>query len=63
MKTFTEREEQVLQRIVQGKQNKAIAKELGIAEGTVKVHVSTAMARLNVSNRTAAAVAYLAMAA
>ena len=39
-----------------GKANKVIASELGIAEGTVKAHLSAAFQILGVSNRTEAAI-------
>jgi len=42
--------------IAQGRLNKQIAHELGIAEGTVEVHVKTILRRLNVRNRTEIAV-------
>jgi DNA-binding NarL/FixJ family response regulator len=37
--------------------NKQIAHELGIAEATVKVHMTAVMRKLNVRNRTQAAIA------
>lgn len=39
---------------IQGKSNKAIAQELGVVEGTVKLHLSGAFRALGVSNRTEA---------
>jgi len=39
---------------VQGKSNKVIARELNIAEGTVKLHLSAAYRALGVTNRTEA---------
>ena len=39
---------------VQGKPNKVIARETGLAEGTVKAHLSAAFRLINVSNRTEA---------
>ena len=39
---------------VQGKSNKVIARELSIAEGTVKLHLSAAYRALGVNNRTEA---------
>jgi len=50
------REREVLVRIAQGKSNKEIAGELGIAEITVKCRVSTILHRLNVNDRTQAVV-------
>ena len=53
------REREVLELIVHGKSNKEIACELGIAEATVKCHVSVILTRLNVSDRTQAVVTAL----
>ena len=39
-----------------GRSNKAIAEELKLAEGTVKVHVSAIFKALNVTNRTEAVI-------
>ncbi|MDZ4791469.1 MAG: response regulator transcription factor [Hyphomicrobiales bacterium] len=47
----------ILQLIVQGRLNKQIAGELGIAEQTVKIHASTIFRKLGVRTRTQAAVA------
>jgi DNA-binding NarL/FixJ family response regulator len=49
--TLTEREQQVLQLLAQGLQNKEIAVRLGIRERTAKFHVSTILAKLHASNR------------
>ncbi|HVL73566.1 MAG TPA: response regulator transcription factor [Beijerinckiaceae bacterium] len=46
----------ILAMIVAGKLNKQIAAELGIAEQTVKIHVSTILRKLDVGTRTQAAV-------
>ena len=43
--------------VVGGKLNKQIAFDLGIAEATVKVHMTALMRKLNVRNRTQAAMA------
>ena len=51
---LTPRQVQVLQAISEGKSNKAIADELGISPGTVKVHVSNLMKDLQAKNRTQA---------
>jgi two-component system NarL family response regulator len=53
------REREVLELIVKGMSNKQIADTLGITESTVKWHVNLILARLNVSDRTGAAVAAL----
>jgi len=43
--------------VVQGLSNKSIAVELGIAEATIKMHVSSIFKALGVQNRTGAALA------
>lgn len=53
------REHEVLALIAQGRNNKEIASALGIAEGTVKCHVTMILSRLGVSDRTQAVVAAL----
>lgn len=52
---LTERETQVLRLISQGMANKEIARELGIQEVTVKLHVKALFRKLQVTNRTQAA--------
>lgn len=54
-----DRELQVLTLIVKGMSNREIAATLGLAEATVKWHVNILLSRLNVSDRTQAAVAAL----
>lgn len=54
---LTERQADVLALMVQGKPNKQICRELNLAEGTVKVHVTGILRALNASNRTQAVVA------
>lgn len=54
---LTERQAQVLARMVEGKSNKVICRELGMAEGTVKIHVTAILRALKVSNRTQALIA------
>ena len=51
---LTLRQRQVLERMIQGKSNKAIAQELGIRETTVKSHVTAVLDALGVDNRTEA---------
>ena len=52
---LTPRELEVLQLIAQGRSNKRIALELGVAEKTVKTHVGHVLAKLDLSDRTQAA--------
>ena len=54
---LTPRQKAVLERLSRGDSNKAIARRLGIREGTVKVHVRQIMRKLGVTNRTQVAVA------
>ena len=54
---LTHRQAQVLALMVQGKPNKIICRELDLAEGTVKIHVTAILKALGVSNRTQAVVA------
>jgi DNA-binding NarL/FixJ family response regulator len=49
------REEYILRCIGQGDPNKIIARKMGIAEGTVKVHVKAILRKIRVGNRTQAA--------
>ncbi len=52
---LTRREHEVLGLIVGGRSNKRIAVELGISEKTVKTHVGHLLAKLDVADRTQAA--------
>ncbi len=54
---LTARQSDVLALMVHGKSNKLICRELGLAEGTVKIHVTAILRALNVSNRTQAVIA------
>ena len=56
---LSNRELQVLKLIVKGMSNKQIGEALGISQSTVKWHVNIVLTRLNVSDRTAAAVTAL----
>lgn len=49
---LSDRQMEVLRRVVQGKQNKVIASELDISEGTVKAHLSAVLRALRARNRT-----------
>jgi two-component system nitrate/nitrite response regulator NarL len=50
------REIEVVQRLAGGMPNKVIAKELEISEATVKVHLKSILKKLQVTNRTQAAI-------
>ncbi|WP_018412239.1 response regulator [Methyloversatilis thermotolerans] len=54
---LTERQAEVLTLMVQGKPNKEICRELNLAEGTVKVHITAILKALGASNRTQAVLA------
>lgn len=53
---LTEQENRILEHLIAGKSNKLIARELGIAEGTVKVHVKHVLKKLHLRSRVEAAV-------
>ena len=55
-KSLSGREAQILHLITQGASNKVIARDLGLAEATVKVHVKAILRKVKVSNRTQAAI-------
>lgn len=54
MPTLTSREIEVLQLISQGLRNKEVGAMLGIAEGTVQIHVKNIFSKLHVNDRTGA---------
>ncbi len=58
---LTERQLAVLSLMAQGKSNKVICAALGLAETTVKNHVTAILKALNVTNRTEAVVAVTAL--
>ena len=49
---LTQRQREILALLLEGQSNKEIARELGILEGTIKVHLRSVMQRLGVRNRT-----------
>jgi two-component system NarL family response regulator len=58
-KPLTDREQEVLEHIIGGKSNSEIGALLFIAEGTVKSHVNKILDKLNVTDRTQAAITAL----
>lgn len=57
--SLTNRELMVLQLLVKGKSNQALAQELAVSEGTVKFHISNILHKLDVEDRTQAAIVAL----
>ncbi|MDP3123866.1 MAG: two-component system response regulator NarL [Thiobacillus sp.] len=53
---LTEQESRILDHLIEGKSNKLTARDIGIAEGTVKVHVKHLLKKLNLRSRVEAAV-------
>ncbi len=53
---LTPRELEILCLVAEGQSNKVIARNLGISDGTVKLHVKAILRKLNVHSRVAAAV-------
>jgi two-component system NarL family response regulator len=51
---LTPREKEVLARLVLGKKNQQIAEDLGISDGTVKVHMGNILLKLGAADRTEA---------
>jgi len=56
LEQLSPREREILRGIARGGSNKVIARELGIAETTVKIHVQHILQKLNVTSRVHAAV-------
>jgi DNA-binding NarL/FixJ family response regulator len=54
---LTPRQAEVLELLIAGKSNKAICRELHLAEGTVKTHIAAAFKALNVTSRVQAVLA------
>jgi len=52
---LSEREAQILRCLTLGASNKLIARELGVAEATVKVHIKAILRKVKAANRTQAA--------
>lgn len=48
---LTDREEQILQRLAEGKSNRSISEELHITESTVKTHLKHLFSKLDVTSR------------
>lgn len=53
---LTPREKEIIRHLAEGQSNKAIARDLGISDGTVKLHVKAILRKLNVRSRVEAAV-------
>jgi len=53
---LTPRETEILCHLAEGQSNKVIARELGISDGTVKLHVKSILRKLQVNSRVQAAV-------
>ena len=53
---LTPRESEILALLAEGLSNRGIGNDLGISEGTVKVHVKAILRKLGVTSRVAAAV-------
>jgi two-component system nitrate/nitrite response regulator NarL len=53
---LTPRELEILKHLAEGQSNKVIGRELGIVDGTVKLHVKSIMRKLGVHSRVEAAV-------
>ena len=53
---LSRREAEILKLIGAGAPNKAIARDLGVAEATIKVHIKSLLRKMHVNNRTQAAI-------
>jgi two-component system nitrate/nitrite response regulator NarL len=56
MKDLSQREEQILQGLVNGHSNKIIARACTVTEATVKAHMKSILRKIRVTNRTQAAI-------
>jgi two-component system nitrate/nitrite response regulator NarL len=54
--SLTPREREILSLLAEGQSNKVIARNLGISDGTVKLHVKAILRKLNIHSRVEAAV-------
>jgi two-component system nitrate/nitrite response regulator NarL len=54
--TLTPREREILSLLAEGQSNKVIARNLGISDGTVKLHVKAILRKLSIHSRVEAAV-------
>jgi DNA-binding NarL/FixJ family response regulator len=61
LKRLTPRQRDVLALLAEGKSNKEIAEVLGLAPGTVKIHISRILRAFGVQNRTQAVIAAAAV--
>lgn len=55
-KKLTSREMDILRKLGEGKTNQVIADELGLSEGTIRVHISNMLRKLNLRSRIQAAI-------
>ena len=55
VRRLSDREAQILRCLTQGASNKLIARDLGLAEATVKVHIKAILRKVKAANRTQAA--------
>lgn len=55
-KKLTPREMDILRKLGEGKTNQVIATELGLSEGTIRVHISNLLRKLNLRSRIQAAI-------
>jgi len=53
---LSKRQKEILQCLKQGASNKVIARQLQLAEATVKIHVKSLLKKLRLINRTQAAI-------
>lgn len=58
---LTDREQHVMDLIIEGKSNIEVAAELQVSVNTVKTHLSHVFRKLKVENRTQASVRYLTL--